>query len=136
MRGTSPGVRQRRRAGEGESGKRSAAPSPPLPLGPSRPRFPNARRSGRISALWLTVLASVLLLSGLIALLAVDRQRPGLLVYCAPAVKKPVEAAAAEYQRAYGVPTHLDYGPPQPLLTRAEMPRRGDVFAPADDSYV
>src|SRR4051794_36464670 len=94
----------------------------------------NKVRYGRISALWLAFLASAVVLAGLLVLLLVggrDKQ-PTLVVYCAPAVQKPVEAVAKAYEQAYGVKVQLDYGPSQTLLTRIETAKKGDLFIPAD----
>lgn len=95
-------------------------------------------RPGRVNALWLAFLAAVAVLVGLVVMLLVgprDKQ-PTLVVYCAPAVQKPVEAVAKAYEQAYGVKVQLDYGPSQTLLSRIETAKQGDLFIPADDSYL
>jgi molybdate transport system substrate-binding protein len=107
------------------------------------PSTPSQGRVGRASAIWLTFLASAVLLAGLIVLLVNGNGAANatggshaLLVYCAPAIKKPVEAAARNYEQESGVRVELDYGASQTLLTRIEVARRGDLFIPADDSYI
>jgi molybdate transport system substrate-binding protein len=62
--------------------------------------------------------------------------RGPLVVYCAAAVKGPVEAVAREYERTCGVPVQLSFGASQTLLTGAEISGRGDLFIPADDSFL
>jgi len=53
-------------------------------------------------------------------------------VFCAAGLRQPIEAAA----KAYDAPVELQYGGSQTLLANAEVSRRGDLFIPADDSYL
>jgi len=55
-----------------------------------------------------------------------------ILVFCAAGLRQPVEAAA----KAYDAPVELQYGGSQTLLANAEVSRKGDLFIPADDSYL
>ncbi len=55
-----------------------------------------------------------------------------LVVYCAAGLRLPVEAAA----KAYGGDVQLQYGGSQTLLANAELTKKGDLFIPADDSYL
>lgn len=55
-----------------------------------------------------------------------------LLVYCAAGLRPPVEAAA----KAYDGEIQLQFGGSQTLLANAELTRRGDLYIPADESYV
>src|SRR5262249_50077510 len=93
---------------------------------------------------WLSFLGSVALLGVLVALLAWDptawfspheESRP-LLLYCAAGIKAPVQAAPREYQHRYGVEVQLQYGGSNTLLAAIEVSRRGDLYLPADDSYI
>lgn len=59
-----------------------------------------------------------------------------LLVYCAAGVRKPVEAAAKQYEREYGVAVQLQYGGSQTLLTNAKLANTGDLYIPGDASYL
>src|SRR5687768_12472409 len=59
-----------------------------------------------------------------------------LLLYCAAGVRKPVEAAAAEYEKAYGVKIQIQPGASQTLLANMQLSGVGDVYLPADDSYI
>ena len=101
-------------------------------------------RPGKISGYLLAFLASVVLLVGLVGLLAWDpqkwfaRDKPAepLVVYCAAGLRAPVEAVAKEYEAAYGVPVQLQYGGSQTLLAGIEVSRRGDLYIPADESYL
>jgi molybdate transport system substrate-binding protein len=99
-------------------------------------------RLGQLDRPWLLFLASLTLLACLVAAWAWDpfhwftaRARP-LVVYCAAGIKAPVEAAARDYQKAYGVEVQLQYGGSQTLLSGIEVARRGDLFIPGDDGYL
>src|SRR5438270_10713312 len=84
------------------------------------------------------LITSAAVFCGLIAWLALG-PRPAtkpLLVYCAVAVKAPVEAAAREYQKTHGVRIELQFGASQTLLTNATLSHTGDLYLPADDSYI
>jgi molybdenum ABC transporter molybdate-binding protein len=100
-------------------------------------------RGGQIHSAWLAFLGSAVLLAVLVGLLLWDPGRgtapatgEPLLVYCAAGLKTPVEAIARDYEAAYGVPVQLQYGPSQTLLSNLELTRRGDIYLPADDSYL
>ena len=55
-----------------------------------------------------------------------------ILVYCAAGLRQPVEAAV----KAYGGEVQLQFGGSQTLLANAELTKKGDLFIPADDSYL
>lgn len=66
-----------------------------------------------------------------------DKSEQGpLLVYCAAALKKTIEAAAKRYEAECGTPVQLQYGPSQTLLANIEISKTGDLYLPADDSYL
>jgi len=86
---------------------------------------------------------SILLLAGLIAALYWDPfasedagSSEPLLVYCAEALRVPMEATAKDYQREIGQQVYLDFGPSQALLAKLLLTKKGDLFLPADDSYI
>lgn len=56
-----------------------------------------------------------------------------LVVYCAAGLKKPVEAAAARFEKETGVPVSIQYGGSGTLLTQIRVARQGDIFIAADD---
>src|SRR5437868_171821 len=103
-------------------------------------------QSGRMSSAVLAFLASVLVFAGLLATLFWTQRRPQmasgapntsaeLMVYCAPALKVPVETIRDRYQALTGTTIRIQFSPSQTILTSAEISRRGDLFLPADDSY-
>jgi len=59
-----------------------------------------------------------------------------LTVYCAAGLKKPVEAAAAAYQKELGVTVSLQYGGSASLLSAIRVAQHGDLFIAADDGTV
>ena len=86
---------------------------------------------------------SVLLLAGLIGALywTNDTGRPSpsgepLIVYCAEAMRVPLDAIAKEYETEYGHKVVLHFGPSQAILAKMDLMKNGDLFLPADDSYI
>lgn len=80
------------------------------------------------------VVSSVVFVGLVVALLrppAPEVEAP-LLVYCAAGLRPAVEAAAKAYDRE----VQLQYGGSQTLLANAELTRQGDLYIPADESYL
>ena len=88
------------------------------------------------------VAGSLLLAGGLILALYFEHRTPSpgagepLTVYCAAALRGPVEAIAAEYERESGRKIQLQYGSSESLLTTVKLSGKGDIFLPADSSYI
>jgi molybdate transport system substrate-binding protein len=59
-----------------------------------------------------------------------------LLVFCAAALKPAMQATAAEYERETGATVEFRFGASEHILSSAALSRDGDLFLPADDSYV
>jgi hypothetical protein len=102
------------------------------------------RRAGFVSRTVAAMLASLGLLIALIALLAnrggenpkgSSTQSP-LRVYCAASNKGVMESVRAAYEREFAVPLQIQYGPSETLLASAEVSKSGDLYLPADDSYL
>jgi molybdate transport system substrate-binding protein len=104
------------------------------------------RRPARVNAAWLLFLGSVVALAVLVGML-VKGSKPNsqpqqgastgpLFVYCAAGIRPPVEAVAKEYEKLFGVSVQLQPGPSEHLLNSAKMTHKGDLFLPADESYV
>lgn len=98
-------------------------------------------RRAQIKAMWWAFLASTAILLLLVATLVdwsglFGWKRQTLLVYCAAGLKEPVAAAARAYEEETGVPVVIQYAGSQVLLTQAEVTELGDLYIPADDSYV
>jgi molybdenum ABC transporter molybdate-binding protein len=101
-------------------------------------------RSGKINVYLLAFIGSVGVLVALVGLLYWDSRKPftqeqksePLVVYCAAGLRTPVEAVAKEYEATYGVPVQIQYGGSQTLLAGIEVSHRGDLYIPADESYL
>jgi molybdate transport system substrate-binding protein len=61
---------------------------------------------------------------------------PAVIVLTAAALRPAMEPAAAEYEREYGVRIELRFNASENLLTSLKVAGQGDLFIPADDSYV
>jgi molybdate transport system substrate-binding protein len=82
----------------------------------------------------------LLLATGLIVLrrTAPDpAQKPrSLIVYCAAALKKPVEAIAAQFTAESGDEIHVQYGGTGTLLSSIRTIQAGDIFIAADTAAI
>ncbi len=107
-------------------------------------RFARHCPSGRVSPAALIGLVSVLILAAVfIGIFALNRSagppEPGkgeLVVYCAAGIKPPVEELAKAYTKAYGVPIRIVPGSSGSLLGTMQVRRAGDLYIPADMSFV
>lgn len=59
-----------------------------------------------------------------------------LMLYCAASNRAVMEAIRQEYEAEFGRPVDIQYGPSQTLLSSIEVSEKGDLFLPADDSYL
>ncbi len=59
-----------------------------------------------------------------------------LVVHCAASLKTAAEEVARDYEKRYGQAVRLQLGPSQTLLSNIELTMQGDLFLPADDSYL
>jgi len=67
---------------------------------------------------------------------AAKKTEGSLVVYCAASNKSVLEAIRADYEKAYGTPLQIQYGASQTLLASLEVAKTGDLYLPADDSYL
>ena len=89
---------------------------------------------------------SLAVLVGLILLLRSDpARRPNsdsvpvqvpLIVFCAASNRPVLEAIRADYEAEFQTPLQIEYGATQTILAAHEISRSGDLFLPADDSYL
>lgn len=91
----------------------------------------------------VVMLASLAILAVLAANLVRSPQPVGqtkpsapLVIYCAASNKSVLEAIRRDYEREYQTPLQIQYGPSQTLLASAEVSGAGDLYLPADDSYL
>ncbi|MDG2127638.1 MAG: molybdate ABC transporter substrate-binding protein [Fuerstiella sp.] len=98
-----------------------------------------------------TLVAMVLSLAVLAGLLSVmvttdSRPRPGgiaqsaaaepVMLYCAASNRAVMEAIKTDYETDTGRRLEIQYGPSQTLLSSIEVSHTGDLYLPADDSYL
>ena len=96
---------------------------------------------------FVVVGASIVLLGVLITSLV---ERPGaprssesttpntspLMVYCAASNKSVMEAIRRDYEREFGRSVEVQYGASQTLLASLSVTHTGDLFLPADESFL
>ncbi len=97
---------------------------------------------------FLIMIGSVVALGALILMLArIDPSRTNssnrdgstdepLMLFCAASNRAVMEAIRAEYEEEFGRPVDIQYGPSQTLLSSIEVSHTGDLYLPADDSYL
>jgi molybdate transport system substrate-binding protein len=97
----------------------------------------------RLSPALVVIGGSILLLGGLIGTLYWNSQPafapgkdPPLEIYCAAAMVKVVEAVGKDYDAEFGQKIIVHPGPSQALVVRLKESNKGDLFLPADDSYL
>ena len=83
-------------------------------------------------------LASLVALAVLVYLLYLEARPAGrpVVVYCAAALKPAMEATAAEFERETGGAVEFRFGNSGEMLGAATLRGDGDLFLPADDSFV
>jgi len=59
-----------------------------------------------------------------------------LMLFCATSNRAVMEAIREDYEQEYHRSVEIQYGPSQTLLSSLEISRAGDLFLPADDSYL
>jgi molybdenum ABC transporter molybdate-binding protein len=59
-----------------------------------------------------------------------------IVVFCAASNRAVFEAIRTDYEAEFHVPITVQYGPSQTLLSSFEVSRTGDLFLPADASYL
>jgi molybdate transport system substrate-binding protein len=92
--------------------------------------------------IWI-ILSSILVVAvGVVSLAWRDRTTASgrlaepLTLFCAAANRAAVEKIVDQYQKEFGREVHLEFGPSQTLLSRCEIGGTGDLFLPADDSFI
>lgn len=59
-----------------------------------------------------------------------------LLLYCAAGIKNPVLKIASDYEKEFGIRVEIQFGGSGTLLSNVRLAGRGDLFLPADGSYI
>src|SRR5262249_52272568 len=118
-----------------------------------RPRLKPKQRSTRVESsptmpsrlppalVWFG--GSAVVLAGLVAALAWPNLFPEhsqaaapLIMHCAASQRAPVSEIAAAYEAETGQSIELRFGPSEALLNGIKTSGQGDIFLPADESYL
>ena len=59
-----------------------------------------------------------------------------IIVFCAASNRAVLEAIRADYEREFARSVQVQYGPSQTLLSSIDVSGTGDLFLPADESYL
>lgn len=90
----------------------------------------------------LLIAGSVMAVAGLFVALARNGQdehaggEDPIVLYCAASNRAVMEQIRADYEAEYGTPVQIQYGPSQTLLSSLEVSQAGDLYLPADDSFL
>jgi molybdenum ABC transporter molybdate-binding protein len=96
---------------------------------------------------WFAFLGSLAVLGGLVAIWSIPvtddgtRDHPpggrtAVVVHAAAALRPVLEKAAAEFERDTGIQIELRFNASEWILQNLKLTKQGDLFLPADDSYV
>jgi len=80
----------------------------------------------------LGVLLFLLLKPGLFS----DTQKPSLMLFCAAAVRLPMEQIRSDFKRERGVQIDVQYGGSNTLLSQLQLSHTADLYLAADDVYL
>lgn len=97
----------------------------------------------------IVMVASAVVLGGLFFLLAGNdpsqrnatvstdgKNKQPLMLFCAASNRAVMESIRAEYERECGTSIQIQYGASQTLLSSMEVSGSGDLYLPADDSFL
>jgi molybdate transport system substrate-binding protein len=109
-------------------------------VSPTHMRTAGRHRRGLAMRLVVATVASVAVI-GLLWAGRTLRQAEGppaepLVILCAASNQPVMEAIRHDYEREYGIPLHIQFAASQTLLAGLEVSRAGDLYLPADDSYL
>lgn len=88
----------------------------------------------------LALVASVGVLAALVWAVSRDaagpQQSSGVTLYCAASNRAVMEEVRSDYEKETGREISIQYGPSQALLSQLEIAKSGDLYLPADDSFL
>jgi molybdate transport system substrate-binding protein len=65
-----------------------------------------------------------------------DGANDPIMLYCAASNRAVMEAIRGDYEQEFGRVVQIQYGASQTLLSSLQISHTGDLFLPADDSYI
>jgi ABC-type molybdate transport system substrate-binding protein len=88
----------------------------------------------------LAILTSIIALIAMVLMLRepkpLAQAGDPIIVFCAASNRAVIEVIRADYEQEFQRSVQVQYGPSQTLLSSVEVSRTGDLFLPADDSYL
>jgi len=97
----------------------------------------------------IALAGSVVLLVGLLLVLVGDSSRGSntghksttgtansLVLFCAASNRAVMESIRVDYEQEFGTSIQIQYGPSQTLLSSIEVSGTGDLYLPADESFI
>jgi molybdate transport system substrate-binding protein len=89
----------------------------------------------------LAMIGSLVVLIAAVGLLARSNQRrenqkEAIVLFCAASNRAVVDVIREDYKKEFGREVQVQYGPSQTLLATMEVTRTGDLYLPADDSFL
>ncbi|HQZ69356.1 MAG TPA: molybdate ABC transporter substrate-binding protein, partial [Planctomycetaceae bacterium] len=89
---------------------------------------------------YLVLISSLLVLAMMIFMVREPEQsaRAGraIIVFCAASNRAVIEEIRADYEKEFERTVQIQYGPSQTLLSSLEVSGTGDLYLPADESYL
>jgi molybdate transport system substrate-binding protein len=87
------------------------------------------------------MLGSILVVAGMFFMLARSDSRAGdsdesIMFFCAASNRGVIEAIRAEYENEFERSVQIQYGPSLTLLSSIEISKSGELYLPADDSFL
>lgn len=65
-----------------------------------------------------------------------ENEKESLVVFCAASNRSVMESIRSQYEKEYQRPIQIQYGASQTLLSSIEVSGTGDVYLPADESFI
>lgn len=65
-----------------------------------------------------------------------EKEMEPLVVFCAASNRAVMESIRTQYEKEYHRPIQIQYGASQTLLSAIEVSGTGDIYLPADDSFI
>ena len=89
----------------------------------------------------IAMIGSLVLLVAAVVLLSRSNQRSEnqtepIVLFCAASNRAVVDAIREDYKKEFGREVQVQYGPSQTLLATMEVAQTGDLYLPADDSFL
>lgn len=93
-----------------------------------------------MNRMYVLMAGSLIVLIGLVLMLG-GKDQPTtsgrtVMLHCAASNRAVMESIREAYEKEYARSVEIQYGPSQTLLSSIEVAKQGDLYLPADDSYL